>query len=257
MKGTYWSLGKLRDRADTIPAVTVLSNPKGLPIAATHSPTFNLLESPIFKTGRSLASILIMAMSVFLSEPRTLPLNSRLSVKRTINSSAPSTTCALVMMIPSGETINPDPVPRCSGISWGPPKLNGMPKRRKISAPRGSKPGMPIPSTVRALRIIWMLTTPGPFSSTSLTKSGSWTCWLLVELKKLACASEGENARELALATTRVKTAERTNFDANMLISWTKKRMVTVTESVLWTLFLIDWSHLLCEVSLVPIKLKL
>ena len=47
MKGTYSSEGKARLLAETIPAVTVLSRPKGEPMAATHSPTFNCSEEPI------------------------------------------------------------------------------------------------------------------------------------------------------------------------------------------------------------------
>ena len=219
MNGTYWSLGRLRESAETMPAVTVLSRPNGLPMAATHSPTLSLLESPILSTGRSFASILMTAMSVCLSEPSTLPLNSRLSVRRTMSSPAPSTTWAFVMMMPSEETMKPEPVPRCSGISCG-PKSKGMPKRRKISAPRGSRPGMPAFSTVRALRIIWMFTTPGPLSSTSFTKSGSCTCCLSSEPPKMVTPAVAGTAMELmTAATARESVAERAIFDANMLFS--------------------------------------
>ena len=85
-------------------------------------------------TGRSFASIFTTAMSVCLSVPRTLPLNSRLSVRRTMISSASSTTWAFVMMRPSAEMMKPEPVPRCSGISCWPPNGMGKPKWRKISA---------------------------------------------------------------------------------------------------------------------------
>ena len=101
MNGMYWSVGRLRESADTMPAVTVLSRPKGLPMAATHSPTLSWLESPIFSAGKSFASIFTTAISVCLSVPRTLPSNSRLSVRRTTILSAPSTTCAFVRMSPS------------------------------------------------------------------------------------------------------------------------------------------------------------
>ena len=49
-------------------------------MASTHSPTLSLRESPIFTVGRSLASILITAMSVFVSMPMTLAVYSRRSV---------------------------------------------------------------------------------------------------------------------------------------------------------------------------------
>ena len=91
----------LRQRAAlalTMPAVTVFSKPNGEPIATTHSPTLSLFGSPKRTAGRPVASILITAMSVRRSAPITLALNSRLSVKRTLISSAPSMTCALVRM---------------------------------------------------------------------------------------------------------------------------------------------------------------
>ena len=81
----------------TMPAVTVLSSPKGEPMAITHSPTFSALTSPIFTAGRPVASIFTTATSVRLSAPMILALNSRLSVSVTMTSSAPSTTCALVI----------------------------------------------------------------------------------------------------------------------------------------------------------------
>ena len=80
-----------------MPAVIVFSRPNGLPIATTHSPTLSLSGSPIVTFGRSFASIFSNATSVRLSVPMTLALNSRLSVSLTLTSSAPSTTCALVM----------------------------------------------------------------------------------------------------------------------------------------------------------------
>ena len=98
MKGTKFSCGSERPLALTMPAVTVFSKPKGAPIATTHSPTFSLLGSPKRTAGSPLASILMSATSVRLSAPITLALNSRLSVKRTLISSAPSRTWALVMM---------------------------------------------------------------------------------------------------------------------------------------------------------------
>ena len=98
MKGTKFSCGSERPLALTMPAVIVFSKPNGEPIATTHSPTFSLFGSPKRTAGRPVASILITAMSVRRSAPITLALNSRLSVKRTLISSAPSITCALVRM---------------------------------------------------------------------------------------------------------------------------------------------------------------
>jgi hypothetical protein len=96
MNGTKFSCGKLRPFALTMPAVTVLEKPKGEPIATTHSPTLRRFGSPMRTVGRPLASILMSARSVRLSAPMTRALNSRLSVRLTVISSAASTTWALV-----------------------------------------------------------------------------------------------------------------------------------------------------------------
>jgi hypothetical protein len=102
--------------AEMMPAVTVLAKPKGEPMATTHSPTRSLLMSPIFTVGRLVPSILITATSLRVSAPITFALNSRLSFMRTVISSAFSTTCALVTMKPSAETMKPEPRPKgCSG----------------------------------------------------------------------------------------------------------------------------------------------
>ena len=61
-------------------------------MATTHSPTFNFLELPIFRIGKFSASILSNATSDLASKPTISALNSRLSPKLTITSSAPSTT---------------------------------------------------------------------------------------------------------------------------------------------------------------------
>src|SRR5699024_12230876 len=53
----------------TIPAVTVEVKLNGLPTANTHSPTFNFSESPKGIVGKSVASILIKAISVVGSAP--------------------------------------------------------------------------------------------------------------------------------------------------------------------------------------------
>ncbi|MOA60485.1 hypothetical protein D3C78_1853780 [compost metagenome] len=66
-------------------------------MAMTHSPTLRRLTSPTLTAGRPAASIFTTATSVRLSEPMILALNSRLSVRVTMTSDAPSTTCALVI----------------------------------------------------------------------------------------------------------------------------------------------------------------
>ena len=81
-----------------MPVVTVWPMPNGLPIASTTSPTSTLSLSAIGTAGRSLASILITATSLFGSRPTTLAVNSRPSCRATFTSSAPSTTWLLVRM---------------------------------------------------------------------------------------------------------------------------------------------------------------
>ena len=50
MKGTKFSWGKARPLALITPTVIVFSNPKGDPMAATHSPTLISLGSPSLTT---------------------------------------------------------------------------------------------------------------------------------------------------------------------------------------------------------------
>jgi hypothetical protein len=161
-------------------------------MAITHSPTFSLPTSPSLTAGRPVASILTTATSVRLSAPMTRALNSRLSVRVTISSSAPSTTCALVITKPSALRMKPEPTPRCWGSSspWPPPRGaprppgSGMPKRRKNSSMLGSMPPPPGAAELRPLRSrVRMLTTDGPTFSTSSEKSGNsaracaWANW--------------------------------------------------------------------------------
>jgi hypothetical protein len=138
--GTYPSPGSERERAETIPALALFSNPNGDPIASTHSPTRTRDGSPILTVGRSFASILSTATSLLLSLPTTFALNSRLSVSRTVTSVAPSTTCALVAIVPSLSITKPDPVdvPCCS---CGMPKSNGLDVRWTIWAVMNATPG--------------------------------------------------------------------------------------------------------------------
>src|SRR5207248_3124559 len=103
-----------------MPAVALFSKPNGAPIASTHSPTLSERDSPSLTVGRSLAEIFRIAMSDLGSTPTTLAVYSRRSVRRTVTSLAPFTTCALVMITPSGRMMNPDPSPRigCGCGGW-------------------------------------------------------------------------------------------------------------------------------------------
>ena len=75
-----------------IPVVTVLSNPRGLPIAIAHSPGLSRSELPKATAGKLFASILTTATSVTGSLPKTLPWYLRPSLSITDTVSAPSTT---------------------------------------------------------------------------------------------------------------------------------------------------------------------
>jgi hypothetical protein len=103
-----------------MPAVTVFSKPKGEPMASTQSPGCSALLLPSLTVGRPCASILSTAMSVLVSRPSTLALYSRRSVSLTVTVLAPLTTCALVMIRPSGLMMKPEPRPR-TGTDWLPP----------------------------------------------------------------------------------------------------------------------------------------
>src|ERR1700730_3557683 len=166
-----------------MPAVALFSKPNGAPIASTHSPTLSPRESPSFTVGRSLAGILMIAISDFGSTPTTLAVNSRRSVRRTVTSLAPWTTCALVMMTPSGRMMNPEPSPR-SGCGCG--IWNGWPWKNGASGLLGPKGllslGLPLSSELSSpcelkdadtLLTTLMLTTAGPYFCTMVLKSGS------------------------------------------------------------------------------------
>src|SRR5213082_2967483 len=166
-----------------MPAVALFSKPNGAPIASTHSPTLSPRESPILTVGRSLAGMRRIAISDFGSTPTTLAVYSRRSVRRTVTSLAPSTTCALVMMTPSGRMTKPEPSPRIGcgcGIWNGRPRKNGA---NGLLGPKGLlSPGLslglsselsPEFQEVDTLLTTLMLTTAGPYFCTMLLKSGS------------------------------------------------------------------------------------
>ena len=93
-----------RCSAETTPVVSVRSRPNGLPIATVGSPTCRPLDVPSCSGCRStpLGSIFSSARSVDLSTPSDLaPRGVAPSPKRTLTFVAPSTTCALVAIVPS------------------------------------------------------------------------------------------------------------------------------------------------------------
>ena len=157
-----WEL--LRPLALIIPVVTVLSSPKGLPMAIAHSPTCRASESPKLTIGRFSPLILTTAISVKGSAPTTCPSKVRPSLRVTVTWFAPSTTWALVRISPLVFMINPEPIPLwvCfSGIEGICPPKNC----RNIGS---SKPWGAWVVTVREALI---LTTAGPTrSTTSVTK---------------------------------------------------------------------------------------
>src|SRR5579863_2341840 len=169
-----------------MPAVALFSKPKGAPIASTHSPTLRLRESPVFTTGRSLALILITAISDLVSTPMTLAVYSRRSVMRTVTSLAPFTTWALVRMTPSLLMMKPEPSPRTgAGLPWkgwprkkgakglfGPKGFGWAPGPWPLSSSESSS--SPCSTAGVALVTTAMFTTAGPQRCTIAEKSGSW-----------------------------------------------------------------------------------
>src|SRR6266404_506100 len=159
---------------------------------------------------------------------------SRRSVRRTVTSLAPSTTCALVMMTPSGRTMNPEPSPRIGcgcGIRNGWPRKNGA---NGLLGPNGLLSlgltlglslGLALLSSelsspwelqeVDTLLTTLMLTTAGPYFCTMLLKSGSIVAGLAVAgagVTGLAAAAAvlaapGIAALLAAVATARVSPA--------------------------------------------------
>src|SRR4030088_1460019 len=208
-----------------MPAVALFSKPNGAPIASTHSPTLSPRESPSFTVGRSLPGILMIAMSDFGSTPTTLAVNSRRSGRRTVTSLAPWTTCALVMMTPSGRMMNPEPSPRIGcgcGIWNGWPWKNGA---NGLLGPKGLlslglplSPELSSPCELKAadtLLTTLMLTTAGPYFCTMLLKSGSIVAGLAAAgagVAGLAAAAVGVAALGVAalVATARVAPARYT-----------------------------------------------
>ncbi len=115
-----------RERAETMPLVTVWPTPNGSPIASTRSPTCTSAASSIAITGSFSApgSIFSTARSARGSSSNTLAGHSRRSAVTTVISWAPSITWWLVTITPSARTMEPEPsdwATRCCGT---PPFMN-------------------------------------------------------------------------------------------------------------------------------------
>src|SRR6267154_1432229 len=161
---------------------------------------------------------------------------SRRSVRRTVTSLAPSTTCALVMMTPSGRTMNPEPSPRIGcgcGIWNGGPRKNGAngllgPNGLPLGLSLGLALGLALLSSelsspwelqeVDTLATTLMLTTAGPYFCTMLLKSGSIVAGLAaagagvtgLAAAAAVLAAPGIAALLAAVATARVAPARYT-----------------------------------------------
>ena len=99
-----------RLRADTMPAVTVPPRLNGLPIATTHSPSRTLSESANLTALSGLVGLTrSTARSVFWSRPITSAWRREPSVRITLISSASAMTWLLVMTMPAGSMMKPEP----------------------------------------------------------------------------------------------------------------------------------------------------
>src|SRR3954465_5680035 len=101
----------LRSSALTMPVVTVLARPNGLPIATTPSPTCTFEESPN-ASGWSAddgTDTLITDTSLEGSDPTTCAVALRPSGNLTWIEPPPETTCSFVTMLPCLATTKPEP----------------------------------------------------------------------------------------------------------------------------------------------------
>ena len=101
----------VRPSAETIPAVTVVCRPNGLPSAITSWPGRIAAESANVIGRRSGALIRMTARSLSGSSPMSEARYRRPSTSATSISRAPATTWQLVKMKPSGVAMNPEPLP--------------------------------------------------------------------------------------------------------------------------------------------------
>ena len=107
-------VGRFRCRAETTPSVTERSNPRGLPMASTSSPTASR-RSESASTSRSRAATRSTARSVRASAPTTSAGTTFEPESRTRGGPPPRATCAFVRRYPSCASTTPEPCPRrCS-----------------------------------------------------------------------------------------------------------------------------------------------
>ena len=107
--------GTIRLTAETIPRVSVWSNPSGLPIAYTSTPTANRDESPSVATGSDPfvgGGILMSAMSKIGSAPMSFAGRLVPSSSVTVMTWRPNTTCELVRISPEDSMMTPEPATR-------------------------------------------------------------------------------------------------------------------------------------------------
>src|SRR3989344_4908162 len=155
-----------RPSPEITPVVTVfLNSPSAVPMAIANCPTFNCDESPRSRGLRSVASILIIAISFDGSRLTCLTSYSKLSFVITLYFALVSeTTCLFVTIRPYPETTKP------VQISWGPPSSTLW-----LKPPNGftSKTLLSGVSTET-------VTTEGDVrSTTSITTDSSWTTLLV------------------------------------------------------------------------------
>src|ERR1700722_8255253 len=104
-----------------MPVLAAPMKPNGLPTAITNSPARSVFESPTAPAGSPLASMRTIARSRRRSVRTMLPGKRRPSQSSTSTAPdlrAPSTTCALVTMLPSGDQMTPDPPPWRCAVIW-------------------------------------------------------------------------------------------------------------------------------------------
>ncbi|MCY1547413.1 hypothetical protein D9M68_834740 [compost metagenome] len=138
---------------------------------------------PSASTGRFFASIFSTAMSVLASAPSTLARYSRRSVSLTVTSFASFTTWALVMMMPLGSTMKPEPCERTGTARccccW--PRGPICPWKWRKNWNIGSSGSMPCScamvssSEAFSVPVTLMLTTAGPSREVMVEKSGKVT----------------------------------------------------------------------------------
>src|SRR5262245_23827266 len=156
-----------------MPAVTVRSSPKGLPMAIAHCPTRRRSESPSSATGNEPEGVSIRstARSVLGSRPTRVALNLRSSERPTSISAAFSTTWALVRTKPCLSTITPEPEARPSSRGERLRKKRSKNSCPKNSLKRSSISGPPGTSAPAGPRLAFTVT----FTTAGITRSATAT----------------------------------------------------------------------------------